>query len=93
MGQALTITALVLVSLFCMGCCLVLFRKMYKTAQRQRLVHDEFFVSYLRSRNYVVLPENSFSIGHELDRCFPKVKFESGLLEVGQGVCCICFEE
>ncbi|CAG9310791.1 unnamed protein product [Blepharisma stoltei] len=93
MGQALTITALVLVSLFCMGCCLVLFRKMYKTAQRQRQIYDQHFLNYLRATNYAVLPENSAIFEDELERWFPRTSFTNGMVQVGQGTCCICFED
>ncbi|CAG9313190.1 unnamed protein product [Blepharisma stoltei] len=93
MGQALTISALVLVSLFCMGCCLVLFRKMYKSAQRQRLVYDQYFVSYMRARNYAVLPENSVIIEDELERWFPRAPFNRQMVQVSESTCCICFED
>ncbi|OMJ75439.1 hypothetical protein SteCoe_25406 [Stentor coeruleus] len=94
LGKALTITALCLVSIFCMGCCGVLCRRLYKSARNTSRVYDQVVANYQRrSRNYEALPENSIISDADIQRFFPKQLFKEALLEVGEKVCCICFEE
>ncbi|OMJ94080.1 hypothetical protein SteCoe_2854 [Stentor coeruleus] len=94
LSKALTITALCLVSIFCMGCCGVLCRRLYKSARNTSRVYDQVVANYQRrSRNYEALPENSIISDADIQRFFPKQLFKEALLEVGEKVCCICFEE
>ena len=94
LSKALTITALCLVSVFCMGCCGVLCRRLYKTARSTSRVYDQAITDYQRrARVYEELPENSVFSEDMLQRCFPKQEFKENMLELGEKVCCICFEE
>lgn len=94
LSKILTITALCLVSVFCMGCCAVLCRRLYKSARHSTRVYDQAIATYQnRSRIYEVLPDNSVIYEVDIERLFPKEPFKEELIEVGEKVCCICLEE
>jgi hypothetical protein len=94
LSKILTITALCLVSVFCMGCCAVLCRRLYKSARSSTRVYDQAIATFQnRSRVYEVLPDNSVIYGEDIQRLFPKEPFKEELIEVGEKVCCICLEE
>lgn len=94
LSQILTITALCLVSIFCLGCCGVLCRRLYKSARSTSRVYDQVVANYQRrARAYEALPENSILSEDDIQRFFPRQPYKENLLEVGEKVCCICFEE
>ena len=94
LSKILTITALCLVSVFCMGCCGVLCRRLYKSARNTTRVYDQALTNFQgRARVYEELPENSVLYESDIQRMFPKELFREELLEVGEKVCCICLEE
>lgn len=94
LSKILTITALCLVSVFCMGCCVVLCRRLYKSARNTSQVYDQAISNFqARARIYEELPENSVLYESDIQRMFPKELFKEEMLEVGEKVCCICLEE
>lgn len=94
LSKALTIAALCLVSLFCMGCCGVLCRRVYKSSRNSNRVYDQVITNYQRrSQIYEFLPENSIISERDVQRFFPRQLFKENLLEVSEKVCCVCFEE
>ncbi|OMJ82211.1 hypothetical protein SteCoe_17172 [Stentor coeruleus] len=94
LGTTLTITALCIASLFCIGCCGILCRRFYKTANGNGRIYNHSITSYQqRTRNYEVIPENSIISDTDIQKHFPKQLFKESLLELGEILCCICFEE
>ena len=94
LSQALTITALCLVSVFCLGCCGVLCRRIYKSARSTSRVYDQVVANYQsRARAYEALPDNSVISEDDIQRFFPRQVFKESLLDLGEKLCCICFEE
>jgi hypothetical protein len=91
--QALTITALSLVSFFCMGCCGVLCRRLYRSSRRHRVFAQRIAQLQLHVRNSETHSDRSLLTENDIERCFPKLEFQENLLEVGEKVCCICFDE
>lgn len=96
LNTALTITALALVGIFCLSCCLMLFRKLYKTISASNQVFDQSQLPLRfggRRRMYEIFPEQVERLERELDRRFPKQLFDQKLVEVGEPLCSICYEE
>lgn len=94
LGTTLTITALCIASLFCIGCCGILCRRLYKSAHGTVRVYSHTITNYQqRTRNYESIPENSMISDTDIQKHFPKQLFKQSLLELGEILCCICFEE
>ena len=93
LSKILTIAALCLVSVFCMGCCGVLCRRLYKSSRNSNRVYDMAIANYQnRSRAYEELPDNSVLSEDDIERFFPRQVYKENLWEIGEKLCCIWAE-
>ena len=94
LSTILTIVALCLSIIFCVGCCGILCRRLYKSTRTSSRVYDRIAANRQRNlRNYQQVPESTIISESDVDRLFPKKPFKEEMLEVGEKICCVCFEE
>ena len=94
LSTILTIVALCLSIVFCIGCCGILCRRLYKSTRSSARVYHRNGVNGMRNlRNYQQVPESTIISESDVDRLFPKELFKEEMLEVGEKICCVCFEE
>jgi hypothetical protein len=94
LGTILQIVALCLSIFFCIGCCSFLCRRIYKSTRSSARVYDRrSALQRLRNTSYNQVPESTIISENDLERLFPKQVFECGMIEVGEKVCSVCFDE
>ena len=88
-----SIVAIVTVSIvifLCFSCCMICCYKCSKVWKSRRIRNNS-----RRGRIYQVLPDNSliYLSDENMNSCLPVSKYSKEVLEIGEPICSICFEE